>query len=155
MPALIDLVTYRLELQWLLTWYPIRDAADIAAPRVRGGVIDARNTDPVVEVGNSQVFTLAQAGDPLSANGAVRGFATVGVGGPARQFTVALEIGIGGVTRRTSYVVPPAYRLPVLINLAAGAEENVVHDTALAFQAVLAGGDRLGLAGVFSAVFGR
>lgn len=159
MPAFVDLVTYGLEIQWLLTWYPIRATAEIAAPRIRGGAILIKNSDGVFAAGNREVFLLGQALGPgdegLAQDNAVRAFADVGVSGPAREFDATFEVGIGQAIQRKRYTLPPDLRVPVLINVTSGGDETVVHDTAVAFQAVITSGPRFALIDVFTSLVGR
>ena len=123
-----------------------------------GGTIHVRNSDSVFEVGNREVFFLGQAlgpGDePLAAGNAVRGLADVGVSGPAREFDATLEVGIGRVVERRRLTFPPDAVVPVLINVTTGPDEDVVHDTAVAFQAVITAGSRFGLADLVARVVG-
>jgi hypothetical protein len=158
MPALIDVVTYDLEIQWLLTWYPVRGTADIAAPRIRGGVIRIKNSAAVFDAGNRDNFFLGQKLGPgdeaLAPDNEVRAFADVGVSGPAREFDATFEVAIGRAIQRKRYTFPPDSRVPVLINVTSGADEPVVHDTAVALQAVVTAGRRFGLIDVLTSVVG-
>jgi hypothetical protein len=75
MPVITSFITYRLEVEWLLTWFPIQANAAISAQRTRGGTIPHKNTDEPFASGNYLVHLLGQGlqspfifGDPLSTN---------------------------------------------------------------------------------------
>lgn len=159
MPAIFDFESYAVEVEWLLTWYPMTSGANLSEPRIRGGTIRHKNTDPPFTVDNRAVALLGQAGtgtgDGLAPNNAVRAFVDVGVDPLSRVFRVELTAHIGNAAPRAkSFVLPPNSRVPFLINVVGRADDDIVRDTGAAFQGVVTTGHRAGLADVVSRLFG-
>ncbi len=84
------LMAYNLEIEWLLTWFPIRQTANLDAVRMRGGTFTHSNT----EFGPQIVRQVGQGfigeGDPLGKD-LVGAFIGIGVT-PDKVFTAELEV---------------------------------------------------------------
>ena len=48
MISLERLSTFRLEVDWLMTWFPTRDGSPFEAQKTRAGVIWYQNSDPAI-----------------------------------------------------------------------------------------------------------
>jgi hypothetical protein len=153
-----DVITYAIEFQWLLTWFPIRAAADIDAPRMRGGVIRIRNTDPTFDAGTRSITPIGQALAPgveaLATNNEVSAIIDIGVSGAARVVDAAIEVRVGRRLERRHITFLPDSYTPILVNVTAGTDEHVTHDTAAAFQVVATAGPRFGLSDFVTSIFG-
>ena len=157
MAPVIDFLSYGLEADWLLTWFPIRSVPDLAAPRIRGGTFRHKTNEDVFEFGNSVTYPLGQGakgdGDPLAPNNVVHAFITIKLN-KAGIFEADLEVHNGSASRKKSLTLPSDGRVPLLITVHGRDDDPVARDTALALQGVFVTGDRLSLISVVASVFG-
>ncbi|MGE0541321.1 MAG: hypothetical protein AB7R89_14195 [Dehalococcoidia bacterium] len=157
--SLVELITaHNIEVDWLLTWFPIRAGAALDGVRIRGGTFRHRNTDAVFAAGNQQTHMLGQGGgsatgDPLAHQNAVHAFITVGVSAD-RTFQADLEVVIGRSRRRQRLVLQPDTRTPFMMNVPAGGNDPIVQGTAVSFQGVFSASHRLGLVGTVVRLLG-
>jgi hypothetical protein len=155
------LINYRLEVEWLLTWFPIRPTGNLSEARIRGGTGRHSITDFGTGLGGgvSTTYMLgmgaAGQGDALAANNAVRGFITIRVT-PDKIFEAELEVAIGGRSRKATLVLQPETRTPFMLNVEAAGNEEIVADTAVVLQGVFTTGQRFSLIRqMTTAIWGR
>src|SRR5262249_17981993 len=73
--------------------------------------------------------------------------AFIGISVSAEQrFEARIQLDIGRASRARKVVLPPDTRTPFMINIAARADDEELHDTAAVFQGVFTASPRLGLA---------
>ena len=158
MPLINDIRTYRLEIEWLLTWFPLHERASIDKPRMRGGTIRHLNSDPTFAIGNRDIVTAGQKLNPndeeLAPNGSVVAFIDIGVAGPLNEFDVAIQVNVGGSSQRRHLLVPPDRRIPLMINVPGHRGDELFRDTAAVFQAVVTTGHRITLLDLLTSVAG-
>jgi hypothetical protein len=143
--------SYTMEVEYLLTWYPMQPNVRISEPRITGGTLVHKNTDFVAnnkKVRRVDAFTTSQEEANLIK---VVGFISVGVLSPDGVFQVELEVQNGGVLRRKSFIMPSNTRVPFLINVhAPGGDDSISRGTGVALQGVITTGHRFGLSDVLT-----
>ncbi len=148
MSALVEFLAYNLEIEWLLTWFPIRSTATLKEVRIRGGTLKHKSNDPPFGVGNRVVHLLAQVGtgegDSLAPEEVVRAYIDVGVRSDG-MFDANLQVYIGPTNRSKSLVLRPDTKTPFMINVRPGGDNPVVKDTAAVFQGLFTANPRLSL----------
>lgn len=153
MSALLDILAYKLEGEWTLTWFPTRATANLKDVRMRGGTISHRTNEAPFTVGNQVGHFLAQGDetdkteDSLEPNELVVAFITVGVT-PSGIFEVDLEVRIGPTSRKKYLLLPPDTKTPFMINVRPRSENPAIQNTAAVFQGVFTTGSRLSLVDV-------
>jgi len=156
MNTLFDIAAYRLECDWLLTWFPTRRDSAIDTPHVRGGALAHRTNEGVFDVGNHVDYGFGQgagdSGDPFSSP-IVTAFLAVRVN-KAGLFEVDLDMGIGNTRRKETLPIPPGETVPFLLTVQSRGDEAGTRNTGLAFQGVIVGGERLGLLDVIQRFVG-
>jgi hypothetical protein len=150
----IDLINWKIEAQWLLTWYPRFQAADLKEVKMRGGAA----THSTAEYGlgpagfNKTGILIGQGGrgdgEPLAPDGQgsslVRAQVTIGVTHDRDQvFDIELYVILGRESQTRHLLVPPDTRSPFMINVHASGEDAVIQGTAAVFQGVFVTGHPL------------
>ena len=81
MPIINSFTAYGIQIEWLLTWFPIQANSAIDAQRTRAGRISYNSTDEPFASVNAALVLLGQGpqapstfGDPLSTNNVAGGF---------------------------------------------------------------------------------
>ncbi len=115
-----NLTRYFIEIEWVLSWFPIRGDAVIDRPIMRNGTINHRSDDfgPGIGGGSGGVHWLGEA-EGLPPNGSAIGFAEV-YGDLDHRLSVSLEIKLGGARSSRHLGAPPGQRLPFMLNIAQG-----------------------------------
>jgi hypothetical protein len=143
MASTVSLTSYRLEVEWLLTWFPIQGNSAIDNQKTRGGTFHYLNTDDPFAAGNGLVHLLGQGpqapfafGDALSSNNVALAFITVTVN-QDDVFSLALEAHLGKNVRHSSLLAPPNVRLPFMLNIIHPAGDRETEGTALSLYGTI------------------
>lgn len=141
---------YTIELECLLTWFPLNSSARLKAPVVIAKTYRHRSDDPPFSAGSAVIHTIAPP-EPLP--NAAAAFVEVGVD-HGEVFFVEIELQIGGAVRKRRLECRPDTTTPFMINVSSKADDGESRDTALAFQSVILCGPRFSLvSSVVSDVF--
>ena len=143
---------YSLQVEWLLTWFPVRSTAFLKETRIRAGTFRFVNDEGKFPLGEATILLLGQGfgeeGDPLEKDKNVMAFAEIRVD-KDEFFSVEFEAKIGRavfeVTRKQHFIFRPDVTLPFLINVQAHPEDQALKDTMMAFQGVVTTGPRVSL----------
>ncbi|QRM54065.1 hypothetical protein [Sinorhizobium sp. BG8] len=138
-----NLSRYFIEVEWVLTWFPIRDEAVINRPIMRNGTINHRSDDfgPGIGGGAGAVYWLGEA-EGLPPAGLANGFAEI-YGDLDHRLSVSLEIKLGGMRSSHRVAAPPGQRLPFMLNIAQGGQD--ADGTALTLFGTIVTSEQLGL----------
>lgn len=154
-PAMpIDLINWKIEAQWLLTWYPRFQAANLKEVKMRGGAASHSTGDfgPGLGGGTRQVLLIGQGlsddGEPLAPDGHgsshVRASIDVGFAQERGQFfDIEVEVIIGRLHQTRYLRLLPDTRAPFMINVHASGEDPAIQGTAAVFQGVFVTGHPL------------
>lgn len=157
MAYLTTLLAYRLEIEWLLTWFPIQSGANLDEQRTRSGVIRHRNTEAVFEAGNRETHLLGQGargtGDPLAPGNRAVAFIEAGTDRDS-LFIVHLEVTLGAAVRRKSLLIRPDTVTPFMANVDARSDDRELQGTALSLHGVITAGQRPHLLRLVASVLG-
>ena len=141
---------YTIELECLLTWFPLNSSAGLKAPVVIAKTYRYSSDDPPFVAGNAVINTI-QRPEPLPDSAAA--FVEVGVD-QDNIFFVEIELQIGGAVRKRRLECRPDTTTPVMTHVSSNADDGESRDTALAFQSVILCGPRFNLvSSVVSDVF--
>lgn len=155
MTPFIHFLTYGLEVEWLLTWYPKRSNDNPI--KIRGGTFRHKTSDDPFEVGNKVNYLLGQGaegdGDPISPNNIVAAFITVGVSKEG-IFQADLQLNVGSASRSKGLILRPDTITPFMINVAARGDNPEIRDTAAVLQGVITAGQRIGLLDLLDRIIG-
>ena len=158
----LDLMNYKIEAQWLLTWYPRLRAADLKEVKIRGGSANHSTGDfgPGLGGGTSSIYMIGQGakddGEPLAVNNEVRAYLTIGVTQDKDQFfDIGLEVNIGQARQIRHLVLLPDTRTPFMINVNASGDGGGLQGTAAVFQGVFVTGHRLLVSDVVTRILRR
>ena len=137
---------YRIEIDCLLTWFPVRHSASLREPHIRTDTFSYRADDEPFASGNRAGRFIGQAlgglQDGLDSRNLVRAITETGVDSN-QVFFMDLEVGIGGRIRTRRLSLEAGTTTPFLINLhAAQGEDQELSGTAVAFQGVVTAGRR-------------
>jgi hypothetical protein len=137
---------YRIEVDCLLTWFPVRHSASLQEPRIRADTFSYRADDEPFASGNRAGRFIGQAlggpQDGLDSRNLVRSITETGVD-TDQVFFMDLEVGIGARVRKRRLSLEAGTTTPFLITLhAAQTEDQELSDTAVAFQGVVTAGRR-------------
>ena len=137
---------YRIEVDCLVTWFPVRHGAALKAPLTRMDTFSYRADDQPFASGNKASRFLPQdlggLQDGLDSQNLVRAITETGVDGD-QVFFMDVEVGLGRVKRTERWSLPSNTTTPFLINvLASQGEDQELRDTAVAFQGVVTAGRR-------------
>lgn len=148
MPPLGD---YTIEIEYLLTWYPLRGARHLTGPRIMGGTLIDSGPNPTphpfVSVRPPTIDAVEEAG--LSVNG----FVNVDLVPQNRFFLVQVQVDIPNVRRIKNFVVPPNTTVPFMINAFATVDDQFANNTGVTFEGVVTTGHKRGISDVLSEVF--
>jgi hypothetical protein len=148
MPPFLEILAYNLEVEWTLTWFPIRSTATLKEVRMRGGTIRHKSNDPPFGAGNRQGYLLAQVatgeGDSIAPQEIVRAYIDVGVRSDG-MFDANFQVHIGSSTRSKSVVLRPDTKTPFMINVRPVGDDPVIKDTAAVFQGLFTASPRISL----------
>jgi hypothetical protein len=137
---------YRIEVDCLLTWFPVRFSASLKEPRTRMSTFSYRADDQPFASGNKAGIFHGQASggleDGLDSHNLVRAITETGVDAD-QVFFMEIEVGLGRTVRTHRLTLPADTITPFLINVrAAQGEDHELSDTAVAFQGVVTAGPR-------------
>jgi len=148
----IDLINWKIEAQWLLTWYPRFQAANLKEVKMRGGAASHSTGDFALSGGTHQVLLIGQGagdeGEALAPDGHgsshVRGSIDVGFAQERGQFfDLEVEVIIGRAHQTRYLRLLPDARAPFMINVHASGEDPVTQGRAAVFQGVFVTGHPL------------
>lgn len=156
MPTFFDLViAYNLEIEWLLTWFPITSSAPLKEVRMRGGTLRHVNTGPEAIRASGALHSLGQGlagdGDVLAVNRLVSANINIFLT-PDKVFQSELSVSIGRSSRRKFLVLRPDTRTPVMLTMHAAGDDPAIEDTVVALQVVFTASNRLGFSDVVTQV---
>ena len=114
------ITSYRIEIEWLLTWYPVQSDAELKEVQCRGGSFVLEN-ESFLNEGSEKMLPM----DALGFDGIVNASIAVGVLNN-RDFWVKLEAANGAAHRKRTLVIPPASTIPFMINVPAGRDRKSV-----------------------------
>jgi len=124
------ITSYRIEIEWLLTWYPAQPNATLKEAQSRGGSFVLEN-DTFTNENPEKMLPL----DALGFDGIVNASIAVGVLNN-RDFQVKLEAENGASHRKRTLVIPPASTVPFMINVPAGRDNPIVKGSMVVLQGV-------------------
>jgi len=142
---------YIMEIECLLTWYPLRTSARLKMPVLRSHSSKYVSDDPGWNGGLTAKGVTISSGlnpdkeDPLS--GDVLAILETRVD-TDEIFFVEIDAMIGRTSRRQRVVCRPGVATPVLINVSASMNDEALKDTALTVQCVLTSGPRASLSSI-------
>jgi hypothetical protein len=158
----IDLINYKLEAQWLLTWYPRVQDAHLKEVKIRGGSATYSTGDfgPGLGGGTTTTYMIGQGakddGEPLGAENQVRAYLTIGITQDKDQFfDIGFEVIIGQARQTRHLVLLPDTGTPFMINVHASGNDAAIQGTAAVFQGVFVTGHRLLVSEVLTSIFRR
>ena len=129
--------TYSLDVEVLLTWFPLTSDARLKVPRMQGNASTYSNKD-ILPGHPAQYVTLDGNSNALFANGGVSAFAQIRVTADS-VFDVDVQLYVGGQNRSQRFLIPANTRVPFMIDVTAAENDEVARDTAAVFQGVLTG----------------
>lgn len=137
---------YYIQVDCLLTWFPVKNNAALNGPKIRMDTFKYYADDPPFAAGNKAGRFHGQGlggiDDGLDSRNLVRAITTTGVNGD-QVFFMEFEAGLGSTIRKQQLIFQPNTITPFLINIrAAQGEDRELRDTALAFQGVVTAGPR-------------
>jgi hypothetical protein len=148
-------VGYKLEAEWLVTWFPTKDGAPFESPRLAGGVFKHKVADfdsPGIGGGVDEIHTLPI---PFAKNTNVAAFITIGIDDDY-IFHAELEVTLGTSRRRKYYQLEPGTVTPFMVNVAAGGSSRELINTSIVLQGVFTAGERANITTlVVSGLFGK
>jgi hypothetical protein len=138
-----NLSRYFIEIEWVLTWFPIREDTVIDRPIMRNGTINHRSDDfgPGIGGGSGEVHWLGEA-EGLPPAGSAIGFAEI-YGDLDHRLSVSLEIKLGVARSKRLFAVPPGQRLPFMLNITQDGQD--ADGTALTLFGTIVTSEQLGL----------
>jgi len=139
MAAIMSLASYRLDLEWLLAWFPIQGNSALENQKMRAGTLHHLNTEEPFASGGAISYMLGQGqdGDPLSPNNVAIAFITISVN-EDHAFSLALEAHLGKTVRHGSLLAPPNVRLPFMLNIVHPGGDPETQGTALSLYGTIA-----------------
>src|SRR5947207_1040987 len=136
----MDLINYKIEAQWLLTWYPRFQNRQLKEVKIRGGSANHSTGDfgPGLGGGTSTTYLIGQGakndGEQLAPDNKVTAFLTIGTTQDRDQFfDVNLEVIIGPARQTRHLVLLPDTRTPFMINVHASGSDEALQGTAAVF----------------------
>ena len=139
----------RLEVEALLTWFPIRSTAVLKEVRMRGVTIKHTTSEGVFQAGNRAGLMIGQGlapgEDPLAPGGAVRAFVEVGLDDDM-NFELDWELDLGRARTTKLLRVLPGTRTPFTMNLKALDTDESLTGSAVVLQGVITTTQPFGLA---------
>ena len=140
------LTNYRIDIDCLLTWFPVRHGATLREPGIRMDTFSYAADDQPFASGNKagrfHVQAPGRQEDSLDSSNRVRAISETGVDAD-QVFYMEIEVGLGRTVRTRRVSFPSNSVTPFLINLrAAQGETPELNDTAVAFQGVVTAGRR-------------
>jgi hypothetical protein len=137
---------YRIDIDCLITWFPVRHGAALTVPQIRMDTFSQHADDPPFTIGNKIgrfiALDASLGQDGLDSKGFVRAFTTTGVDAN-EVFSMELEVGLGRRFRTQQLRLEPNTITPFLMNIrAAPGEDQELADTAATFQGVVTAGPR-------------
>jgi hypothetical protein len=137
---------YYIQVDCLLTWFPLRNSAALKGPRVRMDSFRYNADDQPFAIGNRNGRFHGQglggSEDGLESRNLVRAITETGVD-KDQVFFIDFEVGLGSSVRKQRLIFPSSTTTPFLFNLrAAQGEDQELNDTAVAFQGVVTAGPR-------------
>lgn len=129
--------SYQIEIEWLLTWYPVQPNAALEEVQIRGGSFIIANS--AIPNENSESIRLL---DPLGFEGIVNASISVGVFSD-RDFRVSMEVTNGAARQKRSLRLPPSSTIPFMINVPAGGNNPIVKGSVAVLQGVCSTTSRL------------
>lgn len=143
MPNLPDfLVNYHLQIEWLLTLYPIKETIHLNKPMMTGGHAFMESKDFVhdqIQI-SERVFTSQLQ---LLNTNILAGFISVTVNQDT-YYSIDLEVHSGTSKITRSFLVLPGTTIPFMVNSLVTGEEYLT-DAALVYQGVCNAGERINL----------
>jgi hypothetical protein len=152
MPLLMDL-TYGVEGNWRLMWFPIRSTPHLEGVHVRTNFFRlTRSQVPPPHDGwiSSTGLSLGQGADPgekLHPYQMIVAMLTIG-SGLSGYLEAEVEIHLGRASRRTRFLAKPETQTPFLLSVLARPDDEELTDTAAVVDGVLTTGGRLGFSDV-------
>jgi len=137
---------YRIDIDCLITWFPVRHGAALTVPQTRMDTFSYHADDPPFTVGNLAGRFIALdpslGQDGLDSAGFVRAITETGVDAN-EVFFMDLEVGLGGRFRTKRLSLESNTVTPFLMSIrAAPGEGHELADTAATFQGVITAGPR-------------
>jgi hypothetical protein len=149
------LVQYKLETEWLVTWFPTKEGAPFDSPRIAGGFFGHKIADfdsPGIGGGVQEQHSLPIPSAKLTN---VAAFITIGID-QNYIFQAELEVSLGTNRRRKYFQLQPGTVTPFMVNVAAGGTSREVTNTGIVLQGVFTAGERAGLARIaLSSLLGK
>lgn len=144
MADIMSLVSYRLDVEWVLTWFPIQARAATDVQKTRAGDFHFVNTDQPFASGNDKGVLIGHGpqqdpptfGDPLTPDNVGFGAITVTTNQDG-VFSLAFQVSLGPVKRTKSLLAPPNIHLPFMINAIARADNPETHGTGLSLYGTI------------------
>ena len=124
------ITSYRIEIEWLLTWYPVQPDAALKEVQSRGGSFVLEN-DSFTNEGSEKTPPM----DALGFDGIVNASIKVGVLNN-RDFWARLEVANGATNRKRTLVIPPSSTIPFMINVPAGRDNPILKGSMAVLQGV-------------------
>jgi len=154
MASVYELLTYGVEVNWRLMWFPIRSSAALKEVRARSASFRLlRSEVPPPDLGwvHTRGFDLGQGdgdGDQLGyPDQPVVAFITIGTG-TSNLLEADLELRLGKADTRTTVTVEPGARAPFMLSIQAQAGEGDLVDTAAVVDGVFSAEGRLSFSGL-------
>jgi hypothetical protein len=144
-----DFITVcKLEMEWLLTWFPVTSSSPLSDVKMRGGTIIHNNAEASLLGGSTEIHTVGQGGsegDPIAPADRVFALITVGVvGDDALTFMITIELANATVRRTKQFALDPNTTTPFMINVPFREKDEISGDTVAAIQGVFTTSTPLG-----------
>jgi len=129
--------TYSLDVEVLLTWFPLTPDARLKVPHMQGSASTYSNKD-ILPGHPPKYVSLDGTSNALFANGSVSALVQIRVTVDS-VFDVDVQLYVGGKNRSQRFLIPANTRVPFMIDVTAAENDEVDRDTAAVFQGVFTG----------------
>ncbi|MGL4962897.1 MAG: hypothetical protein ACRC67_16815 [Inquilinus sp.] len=136
---------YYIQIEWVLTWFPIRQGAAIDRPMMRNGTIHHRSSEfgPGLGAGSGDTHWLGEV-EGLPPTQTAIAWATV-YADLDNNLSATLDAKLGAKTARLLLPTPPGQRMPFMLNISEGHGGNT-EGTSLSVFGTISTGSRFPVA---------
>lgn len=135
-----DVITvHKLEIEWVLTWFPVTGFSSLSQVKMRGGTITHSSGDVSLAAGSIDMHTVGQGGmegDPIAPADRVFALIRVGLGTDKKTFLVTIELANFTIRLNKEFTLEPQTVTPFMINVPFRDKDEVNGDTVATIHGV-------------------
>ena len=129
----------KLQIEWLLIWFPVTGVSSLSEVKVRAGTINHDNNEASLAGGSTEMHTVGQGGaegDPIAPADRVFALITVGLGVDKETFLVTIELANFTIRRSKQFTLARNTITPFMINVPFRDKDEVNGDTVASIHGV-------------------